>query len=534
MSMQDRADVASLTARTAAWLPALNRILRAAVIALSAFFVLLFLYTALRRMHYPFDLEWVESGILVSVARIVHHQPLYTAPSMDYIPYLYAPLYFYVCAFVAKFTGISFFTLRLVSTLSALGSLAILFAFVYRETRDWFAAIATVGVFVSLYSFIGAWFDIGRVDSLFVFLFLLALYCTRFAHPIVAAIVWTLAFQTKQSAIPIAILFLLTYWERERKSRVVIGLTTFAVLAWSSIHLIDHANGGWYNFYVFGATKGLPPVMRMGALYIPEVVLAPLAVALLVIAASAVLVPSSLKSRTARFYLIGSFTTFMAFWYVHWHRGVGNSMQVLYAWIALMLGIALHRIMSALAKPESPLQAWTPRLQALLLLAVCIQLASQIYNPGQYIPPASQREAREALIAQVQQIPGDVYIVNHSFDDVLANKQPHAEGEAIGAIIDAFPGTWRERVIDQLHTDAVQHRYSAIVLDGYYKDWLKPDTLAEYPVIVPAAGSDAGTYLTSQPPIVLLPCSAVTDGTAQRIVPEGHVMDARACASVTK
>jgi hypothetical protein len=519
----------------------LQSVLRGLIVSLSVFFLLLFLDAALRRMRYPFDLEWIESGVLVSVYRLAHHQPLYAAPTLDYVPYLYAPLYFYVCAFIAKWTGVSFFTLRLVSTISALGTLAVLFAFVYRETRSAFSSIAAVGLFTSMYAVIGAWFDIGRVDSLFILLFTIALYSTRFAPPIVAAAAWVLAFQTKQSAIAIAIPFLTTYWERQRKSRMFVALASYAAFSWGSIALFNHLNGGWYNFYVFGATTGLPSVMRLAALYIPEIILAPLGIAVVIVAATLAIAPPSLNSRAARFYLMGSATTFVGFWWVHAHRGVGNSMQALYLWIAILFGIALRRLLATFASQQhtraSAYQTPTPALPrnaiTVLLLAVFTQLASQVYNPGQFLPPPAERSAREAMIGQIRKIPGSVYIVNHSYDSILAGKQPQAEAEAIGAIVDAFPGRWRNSLTDEMRNGSAHHRWSALVVDDSLPaySWIGSDSLATYPVKVPAEGSDLARFLTSQPHFVLLPCSAVSDGSAQRILPENQSLNTRACPS---
>ena len=76
----------------------MHTMLRGLIILLSGFFLVLFLYTALRRMRYPFELEWIESGILMSVRHIVQGRGLYVAPSLDFVPFLYAPLYLYVAA----------------------------------------------------------------------------------------------------------------------------------------------------------------------------------------------------------------------------------------------------------------------------------------------------------------------------------------------------------------------------------------------------------------------------------------------------
>ena len=40
-----------------------------------------------------------------AVRRILNAQPLYVAPSLDYVPTLYTPLYFYVAALVARAVG---------------------------------------------------------------------------------------------------------------------------------------------------------------------------------------------------------------------------------------------------------------------------------------------------------------------------------------------------------------------------------------------------------------------------------------------
>ena len=55
--------------------------------------LLLFLYTTLSRMFYPFDLEWMEGGMLVHGLRIMEGKQLYVEPSSEFIPFIYPPLY---------------------------------------------------------------------------------------------------------------------------------------------------------------------------------------------------------------------------------------------------------------------------------------------------------------------------------------------------------------------------------------------------------------------------------------------------------
>src|ERR1700753_796975 len=94
------------------------------VTAVSGMFFVLFLWAACKRMVYPFDVEWIESGILVSVLRILHGQGMYVAPTLHYIPFLYTPLYMYAAAGATKLVGVThgYLGMRLVSTLATLAT----------------------------------------------------------------------------------------------------------------------------------------------------------------------------------------------------------------------------------------------------------------------------------------------------------------------------------------------------------------------------------------------------------------------------
>ncbi len=213
--------------------------------AVSIGFVLLFIYTALKRLRYPFELEKMESGMLTTVWRLAHGHPLYEKPSLEWAPFLYAPLFFYVSLAFTKLVGVSYTAIRLVSLLSTIGSMGVIYAFVLRETRRHGPAIFSIGFFACLYSTLLGWYDIGRVDSLSIFLLLLGLYATRFYHPLVAVIPWLLASQTKQGILAFAAVAFLTQWKRP--GRMLVGLFTFVGLNFATIHLLNKYWDGWYN-----------------------------------------------------------------------------------------------------------------------------------------------------------------------------------------------------------------------------------------------------------------------------------------------
>lgn len=495
----------------------LPRLICGAILFLSGFLVLAFIYAAARRMRYPFDLEWIESGVLTSVQRISQGKPLYTRPTLDFIPYVYAPFYFYLAAALSKMTGLNFATLRLVSSLATLGSFGLIYLSVQRETRNKFAASAAVGLYAGMYAVVGGFFDIGRVDALFVFTVLLALFLTRRGHPVVAALAWALAVQTKQSVLPVALVMLCADWDHPR--RILAGVATYISAVAASIALLNHLTHGWYSFYVFGIFGGLGTVWRQVALYIPMYLLAPLSLSFVLNAAAVALTRPRLLRFPGSFYLLGSAVLYSAYWYVAAHRGVFNTMMPLYAWTAILLGISVARLSAWLDRQPS---AYAQLSKALLLLMVLAQLSMLVYNPGQFIPPPDVLADRRAFIRQLASLPGDVYVANHSWDAVMAGKQPHAEFEALGLLLDGNTGAIRAGLRQDIQSAVDSNRFGAFVLDQATppnsgpSNWQPPDFLQHYPLAIAAYGADHGRYLTSQPQWIALPCSGLETSSGGR------------------
>ena len=134
------------------------------------------LVIVISRINYRYDLEWMEGASLVQVYRIYTGQSLYTQPSLSYIPLIYPPLYFYLAAGLFKMMGISFLPLRLVSFASTVGCLVIIYFAVKDKTNSGLISLVAAGSFAATFKLGGAWFDIARVDMLFIFLCLAAIY----------------------------------------------------------------------------------------------------------------------------------------------------------------------------------------------------------------------------------------------------------------------------------------------------------------------------------------------------------------------
>src|SRR4051812_20210468 len=101
----------------------------------------LYLFIAARRVSYPYALEWMEGGTLQHVLRVLEGKRLYVEPTLAFTPFIYTPLYYWVCAPVVRIFGTGLPALRAVSVAASLSLLALLFATVRTRTQDWLAAL---------------------------------------------------------------------------------------------------------------------------------------------------------------------------------------------------------------------------------------------------------------------------------------------------------------------------------------------------------------------------------------------------------
>ncbi|HVR19832.1 MAG TPA: hypothetical protein VMS65_09050, partial [Polyangiaceae bacterium] len=119
----------------AAHVLSLGALALAAGLALRAVYA--FFFVSLRRLRYPYELEWMEGGMLGHALQLLAGKPLYPEPSPDFVPFIYGPLYSYAGALAAGIFGPSLFALRLVSFASTLVVLVFLYRIVVYETSSW-------------------------------------------------------------------------------------------------------------------------------------------------------------------------------------------------------------------------------------------------------------------------------------------------------------------------------------------------------------------------------------------------------------
>jgi 4-amino-4-deoxy-L-arabinose transferase-like glycosyltransferase len=129
--------------------------LRALLVAAAGAHLAAFLFVAVARLIYPYELEWVEGGLADEVLAILRGQAPYARPSLHPVAFIYPPLYFYASAAVAALIGPGFLPLRLVSLAATLACFGLIYALVRQGGGGRAAGLVAAGLFAATFK-IGA------------------------------------------------------------------------------------------------------------------------------------------------------------------------------------------------------------------------------------------------------------------------------------------------------------------------------------------------------------------------------------------
>jgi hypothetical protein len=446
-----------------------------ALLYIGTYLVLVFI-----RIRYPFELEWMEGGMVDQVNRILAGKALYARPSPEFVPFAYPPVYFYVAALVSSVLGAGFLAARLVSVVSSLGCFLIIFLFVKRETGSQFSGLLASGLFAATYRLSGDWLDVARVDSLFLFLLLAALYLIRFKSSprsyILAGALISLSFFTKQTALIISLpIMLYCAFLNWRRSIVLIG--TVATLIGIGTLILNYIYDGWFNYYIFYLARNHPIVRSMFVSFWTADIVSVLPVAFVMAIFCVFIQLSNSPRETSLFYfsmaagMIGGacFSRLNSDSY-------NNVLFPAYAALAILFGVAFSMLLRFAGEATS---ARRP-LEIFVLLLCAIQFASLAYNPLQLVPTREDWEAGNNLVNTLAQIKGDVFVPYHSYLPTLVGKSSFAHGAAVGDIFQSDGGALRIALLDEIKQTLHERRFSAIILDGSYATWLLEDLEANY------------------------------------------------------
>jgi len=471
-------------------------------VALPAVFQLGMLIAAIAaRIGYPYDLEWMEGGMLHHALRIRSGEGIYVPPSIDFIPYLYTPLYPALLAMLGGVFGITYQLGRAISVLSLIG-IAVVSAFQignWRHKHPDLGAVSVgivlaLGLFAAAYPATDGWYDLVRADTLFLFMITSAIAALPgwaragagldgHARAAAGGVLLALAFFCKQTGIFYVALgggVVAVYGWRRLPAYVggagVVGLG----FTW----LLNSRTDGWFWTYVSKIHRAHDFNMDRfwrsfgNILWRPELngtKWAPLGAAIsIIVVGTLVLLGVTWRRhrqfpRQARPFALWTATYVVStvVGAIGWGTEFAHFNAYMPAFLhgALAAGAAVPAVTAcarllAEERPHAEALVTGAGLFAAGVLSYACLNASWWWRPLTFSPTAEDIAAGDRLIARLKQTEGEVWMPSHPWYLHLAGKTPRAHRMGILDV------TWRQdRVVEGLDAALSRRAFSAVFLD---------------------------------------------------------------------
>ena len=433
------------------------------------------------RLPAPYPIAWLEPLFFRNALQVLAGEPLYAAPSPDYIPSIYNPGFAVAGGLLFRLAGASYAALRLLSLAALLGLLAVLARWVVRETGDLFWAFVTVCLALSVSSPLNGLLTQANLDVPCFFFALLGLLLLR-GEPtsrrvVLAALCLALSFAFKQTGALFALVagaeLLLV---RRRAALLFAGTLLLAVAIPAGISQLRAPGAYWQSALelpLIAARK--PDPQYLGRLF-QSPSLGLLALGLFTLAPLPLLAG---RTRQGRLLAMTAGAALLAgLLGVQKSGGARNSFLPLYFCGALSIGLAPALLRGMVQRPaeKHALQA------ALLVLALLVlglgfagerrqaetlrQRWARARSPAEVVAAAHPASARLELLLQqtVQGFAGEVFLGTRF-------AQLHALGRPLNTHQSALhEGTVRARRYDLqaiFEQSLASHRYPAMILWDY-------------------------------------------------------------------
>jgi hypothetical protein len=397
------------------------QVLTWALAACASWYALMFIYVALYSIDFPFSIEWMEGHVMATIQQVANGKPVYQEPSLEYVPFIYTPLYYYVCAALGKFTEIDFWSARLVSISATLGIAAVFYCWLKEQGGSHLHGIIAAGLYFACYDLSSRWYDLARVDSLFVFSLVLSFYIFFCYQSRVAATICGLsvaaAFFTKQSAL-IACLPLLIAGVMYKREFSIFALATALLSIGIGCFALNAYSDGWFAFYTFEIPAGHPADQRLVEGFWHNDIMH--FIMLMIAYGWLIFLQRKSKSNDSLFsaaMLLGCIAaSYLS--RIHWGGHV-NVLMPMFAGFAYAGAIALKNV------------AEINKLHGIgVALLLAVQFYQLQYDPNRMIPDDMLRENNEAALKELGNLPGEIFASDLQFVQERVGKKSYNYGMA--------------------------------------------------------------------------------------------------------
>jgi hypothetical protein len=347
----------------------------------------------------------------------------------------------------------------------------------------------------------------------FLFFLLAALYMIRsrisLQSYILAGILVSISFLTKQVALPISIpLMIYAVYSNRRNGLVFVGVVF--LLSGLSTLALNHVHDGWYYFYCFDLPRQHALVKKMYAGFWLYDLLAPLPIACF-LSVVCILIQAA-KSRKAGFAFFSLMAAAMlgGAWVSRLHAGgYPNVLFPAYAAISILFGIAVHETIKLI--PTQSLD----RVNAMKVFVyhLClIQFLLLIYNPCTYIPTKEDATAGWEFVETMAKMEGELFVPCHGYVPTLAGKRSYAHAMAVYDVMRGDNIEVKERLILDIRQAIGEKEFSAIIIDSFLPNrlWFRQATggfcIRERPVFDDEAVFWTVTGKRTRPEVIMELC----------------------------
>lgn len=456
----------------------IQQFLQLGLFALSGLYLVLYLYLAFQRVFFPFDIEWAEGAALLQVKQILLGKRLYQSPNLTFVPLVYTPLYHYLSALVSLLVGEGFTGLRLVSTFSSIAVTGLIFSIVYRETKDGFASWIAGTLYLACFPLSGGFYDLARVDSLFILLILVTFLLYKRAEKgldlAVAGAFIAISFFAKQTALVIFLPMLIYAGFQHRKRSISLYITSLIgvgvpILIWNYI------SSGWFQYYIFQLPQEHGYSIIDAVNFWVGDTLRPLGIAFIFgllfllqgcFQESQRASEGETKVKEGYFpYVIFFVGCFLGSWITRASNGgAENNNMPAYASLSIMLGLGFAQAKQWVQQQDKMGKRGT----LFINLMAMIQFIALLYNPLIYIPTPEDKRSNQDLIAFMEKTPGDVFIPFRSHLPGFVGKATHTHVVSIFELVGYFHGEIQPQgvaLLDEIRNNIANQEYGALILD---------------------------------------------------------------------
>lgn len=485
-------------------------------------FIGVYLVVGISRVMYPYDLDFIEDSILMQAYQMAQARPQWVAPNADYVPQVYMPLYTWLGGIFLRWSGPALWPLRLLSFAATLITASLIYVIAQREAHSRLVGLICAALFLAGYRVVGGWYDLARVDPLFVTLVVAGMALTvygakRWWGVWTAAACLAFSFLTKQNGLFLG-LGVGAYWLWLRPRALPPYLVVFLFLTVVPLLWVEASSQGWFSYYAGDVAYASPiEIRRVWRTLQWEILGAMGGLVLCGLCAIGLLInrqPPGSELLTQPWFW---FTGLALIVTLAGRASVGGNLN------NLIPGYTLLCIMPALFYREITLKK--RRLISLWVLLVLLQFALTQRNPitnapTQYIPTATMKAEGDQLIAYIQSLEGEVWMTMHPYYTLLAGKKPSVHVQMLWHARlrgqQPLPDNLVERITNQTYTAIISDEHPLFeqepVLAELFHTYYEPHNLSLYTTAPPMLSG-----LITQPRIIYFPRTIFHESNQQAV-----------------